>query len=63
MPYTEEEGGRKNNFASQPRMYAAQPPSGAQKRNYAIMGGLFLLLVGGLVYVTMVVSESSAGAG
>ncbi|MGB5594450.1 MAG: ssl1498 family light-harvesting-like protein, partial [Crocosphaera sp.] len=27
MPYTTEEGGRLNNFAAEPKVYEAQPPS------------------------------------
>lgn len=38
MPYTTEEGGRLNNFAAEPKVYEAQPPSPSQQRNYIIMG-------------------------
>ncbi len=56
MPYTVEDGGRLNNFAREPKMYEAEPPSDAQKRNYMIFAGLALALVGGLMTVAFVVS-------
>lgn len=56
MPYTEEDGGRLNNFAVQPKMYVADAPNKKQKRNYIIMGGLSLLLIGGLLLVTFTIS-------
>lgn len=59
MPYTEEEGGRLNNFAVEPKVYKATPPNKAQQRNYIILGILALLLVGGLLAVA--VYASSAG--
>lgn len=56
MPYTTEEGGRLNNFAVEPRVYKAEPPNKAQKRNYAILGGAAVLLLSGLFYVVATVS-------
>lgn len=56
MPYTVEDGGRLNNFAVEPRMYEAEPPSASQKRNYIILAGLALALVVGLMTVAVVVS-------
>ncbi len=56
MPYTTEDGGRLNNFANEPKMYQAEPPTAGQKRNYAIMGGLGLALVVGLFAVAVSVS-------
>ncbi|MGF1516382.1 MAG: photosystem II assembly protein Psb34 [Nodosilinea sp.] len=56
MPYTTEEGGRLNNFANEPKMYEAEPPSTTQKRNYLILGGLALALVAGLMVVAVSVS-------
>lgn len=56
MPYTTEEGGRLNNFATEPKMYEAEPPSATQKRNYLILGGLALALVSGLLVVAVSVS-------
>ena len=38
MRYTVEEGGRLNNYAIEPKMYKAEPPSSTQKRNYIILG-------------------------
>ncbi len=55
MRYTDDDG-RLNNFAIEPKMYAAQPPSPAQKRNYLIIGIGGLLLVGGLMFVAFSVS-------
>ena len=42
MPYTTEEGGRLNNFAAEPKVYEAEPPSASQKRNYIIFGAIML---------------------
>ena len=60
MPYTTEEGGRLNNFAAEPKIYEAQPPSPSQQRNYIIMGTASLLLIGGLLTVA-VYASSNAG--
>lgn len=57
MPYTEEEGGRLNNFAIEPKMYEAQPPSQTQQRNYLILGTLGAVLVAGLIFVAFSVSK------
>lgn len=56
MPYTTEEGGRLNNFASEPRMYQAEPPSKGQIRNYLILSVGAIALVGGLIFVAFAVS-------
>ncbi|WP_017718500.1 photosystem II assembly protein Psb34 [Kamptonema formosum] len=56
MPYTEEEGGRLNNFAVEPKMYKAEPPTKAQQRNYLVLGILAAVLVAGLFYVAFSVS-------
>jgi hypothetical protein len=56
MRYTEEEGGLLNNFAIEPKMYEAAPPTNAQKRNYLILGVVGGLLVGGLIFVAAAVS-------
>uniref|UniRef100_B8HQL8 Ssl1498 family light-harvesting-like protein n=1 Tax=Cyanothece sp. (strain PCC 7425 / ATCC 29141) TaxID=395961 RepID=B8HQL8_CYAP4 len=56
MPYTTEDGGRLNNFANEPKMYQAEPPTSAQKRNYIILGVVAMVLVGGLLYVAAAVS-------
>lgn len=49
--YTTEEGGRLNNFAVEPKVYRAEPPTKAQQRNYIILGALGTALVGGLIFV------------
>ncbi|MBD2184900.1 photosystem II assembly protein Psb34 [Aerosakkonema funiforme] len=59
MPYTTEEGGRLNNFAIEPKMYEATPPSKTQQRNYIIMGVAAIALVAGLVVVAF--SASNVG--
>lgn len=56
MPYTNEEGGRLNNFAAEPTVYKAEPPSPTQKRNYIIMGVGALALISGLMYIAVTVS-------
>lgn len=56
MPYTTEEGGRLNNFASEPEMYTAEPPSGSEKRNYLILGVLGVALIGGVIAVAVYAS-------
>ncbi len=56
MPYTTEEGGRLNNYASEPKMYEAEPPTASEKRNYIILGSLGAALVVGLIALTTVIS-------
>lgn len=56
MPYTNEEGGRLNNFAAEPKVYKAEPPTSTEKRNYIIMGIGALVLVGGLMFIAVTVS-------
>ena len=56
MPYTTEEGGRLNNFASEPEMYTAEPPSSSEKRNYLILGVLGVSLIGGVIAVAVYAS-------
>ncbi len=56
MKYTVEDGGRLNNFAVEPKMYKAEPPSTSQKRNYIILGAIGAVLVGLLVVVAASVS-------
>jgi hypothetical protein len=38
MPYTTEEGGRLNNFAVEPKVYQATPPTKTEQRNYILLG-------------------------
>ncbi len=59
MPYTTEDGGRLNNFANEPKMYEAEPPSKNQKRNYIILGVLGFLLVAGVITVAVLASNVS----
>ncbi|HIK06449.1 MAG TPA: ssl1498 family light-harvesting-like protein [Trichormus sp. M33_DOE_039] len=59
MPYTNEEGGRLNNFAQEPKIYRAEPPTATQKRNYVILGVAATILVGGLIFVAFSVSNLS----
>jgi hypothetical protein len=59
MPYTNEEGGLINNFAREPKVYQAEPPTDGQKRTYVILGLAAALLVGGLIFVAFSVSNLS----
>ncbi len=59
MPYTEEEGGRLNNFAREPQMYTAEEPNATEKRNYAIFGVIAFLLLGGIIAVAVYASSAS----
>lgn len=56
MPYTTEEGGRLNNFAVEPKVYMAEPPSNIQKRNYIFGAVAGIALLGGLLAVAIAVS-------
>ncbi|MTJ55523.1 ssl1498 family light-harvesting-like protein [Anabaena sp. UHCC 0253] len=57
MPYTNEEGGLLNNFAKEPKVYQAEPPTTTQKRTYIILGLAAALLVGGVIFVAFSVSN------
>ncbi|CDN12701.1 MAG: ssl1498 family light-harvesting-like protein [Richelia sp.] len=59
MPYTNEEGGRLNNFAREPQVYKAEAPTANQKRNFIFLGILGVTLVGGLIFVAYSVSSMS----
>ena len=59
MPYTTEEGGRLNNFAVEPKVYQAEPPSKKEQRNYVILGAVATVLVGGLFFVAFSISSVS----
>ena len=59
MPYTNEEGGLLNNFAKEPKVYQAEPPTNNQKRNYIILGIAAALLIGGVIFVAFSVSNVS----
>lgn len=56
MRYVKEEGGLLNNFAIEPKMYQAEPPTQNQKRTYIILAVVGALLVGGLMAVAISVS-------
>ncbi len=56
MRYTEDETGLINNFAVEPKMYQAEPPTSADKRNYLIVGSVAATLVVGLFFVAAAVS-------
>ena len=56
MPYINDEGGKLNNFAREPKMYQEEPMSETQQRNYLFVGVFGLVLVGGLMVVAMMVS-------
>ncbi|MGK7878256.1 MAG: ssl1498 family light-harvesting-like protein [Xenococcaceae cyanobacterium] len=59
MPYIEEEGGRLNNFAVEPKIYQAKPPTKTEQRNYIILGVAGMLLVSGLIFVAFSLSNVS----
>jgi hypothetical protein len=56
MPYNVDEGGKLNNFAVEPKMYVAEPPSSDQKRTYIISGIAGAALVIGLIVVAANIS-------
>ena len=56
MRYTEDETGLLNNFAVEPKMYQAEPPTGAEKRNYIILGSIAASLIVGLFFIAASVS-------
>jgi hypothetical protein len=57
MPYTTEDGGRVNNFANEPKVYEAEPPTTKEKRNYVILGILGVTLVGGVIAIAIFASN------
>ncbi|TVP67230.1 MAG: ssl1498 family light-harvesting-like protein [Nodularia sp. (in: Bacteria)] len=59
MPYTNEEGGLLNNFAREPKVYQAEPPTNEQKRTYIFLGLAAVALVAGLIVVAFSVSHVS----
>lgn len=56
MPYTVDDDGRLNNFAIEPQVYEAKPPSQKEKKRVLILGSVGLLLVLGLISIAFVVS-------
>jgi len=59
MPYTTEEGGRLNNFASEPEMYRAEPPSASDKKGFLVLGVLGAALISGVVAVAVFASSAA----
>lgn len=59
MPYTTEDGGRLNNFAKEPKVYTAEPPSTTEKRNYILWGAVAATLVGSVIFIAFSVSNVS----
>ncbi len=57
MPYTTEEGGRLNNFAVEPKVYKAEPPTKTEQRNYIILGTAAAVVVSGLLFLAFSVSS------
>jgi hypothetical protein len=57
MPYTTEDGGRLNNFAAEPKVYRAEPPTKSQQRNYFLSGVAALFLVVGLLALAFYASN------
>ena len=56
MPFTEDESGLLNNFAVEPKMYEAEPPTEKQKKTYMVLGAVSAVLVVGLLVVAITVS-------
>lgn len=56
MPYTTEDGGRLNNFAVEPKVYEADPPSKRQQIQYVLLGLGAVALIGGLFVIAVSVS-------
>jgi hypothetical protein len=56
MPYTTDDEGRMNNFAVEPKMYPAEPPTLDQKKGYLLLGLTAATLVGGLLVIAAWVS-------
>jgi hypothetical protein len=56
MRYTKDDDGRINNFAVEPKIYSAEPPTPQEKRNYIILGVVAAVLVTGLIVIATVVS-------
>ena len=59
MPYTSEEGGRLNNFAREPKVYEAEPPTKNEQKKYILWGIAAAALVGGVIFVAFSVSSVS----
>ena len=51
-----EEGGRLNNYATEPKMYLAEPPEPEQQRRYLLLGSVAVLFIGTLLATALAVS-------
>ena len=57
MPYINNDGDtRLNNFPTEPKMYTAESTTPSQQRNYLIVAGVGIILVGALIFVATMVS-------
>ncbi|MBD2541950.1 ssl1498 family light-harvesting-like protein [Coleofasciculus sp. FACHB-SPT36] len=56
MRYTTDERGILNNYAAEPDLYVAEPPSPEQQRRYAFQGAIAILFVTLLVLTALGVS-------
>ncbi|MBD1840706.1 ssl1498 family light-harvesting-like protein [Coleofasciculus sp. FACHB-64] len=56
MKYTTDERGILNNYAAEPAVYFAEPPSPEQQRRYAFQGAIAILFVTLLVLTALGVS-------
>jgi hypothetical protein len=59
VPYIEEDRGLLNNFAVEPKMYKAEPPSKKERRNFLILGVVGFLVVGGSIFLAIFASGAS----
>jgi len=57
MRYTQEEGGRLNNFAVEPEVYSAEPPTKTEQKNYIILGSLGGLLIVAVIAIAFYTSQ------
>ncbi|TAF53656.1 MAG: ssl1498 family light-harvesting-like protein [Oscillatoriales cyanobacterium] len=60
MPYINEDGGRLNNYAVEPKVYMAEPPTNEEKRNYIILGIGGALVVATVMAIAFFVTNSVA---
>lgn len=58
MPYTQEDGGRLNNFAVEPTVYQSEPPTGNEKKNFVILGVFATALLAGVIFVAVYASNT-----
>lgn len=56
MRFQEDEDGKLNNFALEPKMYKSDSKTGAEQKNTLILGILGGVLVLGLIGVTFLIS-------